>query len=128
MNVKNQLCIEMMYLERLVELNDFDYEYIKPFSLDFKCSEEDRVAFQFGQTIQKAIINKDLEAIMSFIDGELELGFRKKFGQLSRFDDIFSQSNALRVLQCQSTANLLAREALCWAQGKSGMTAIRKVV
>ena len=95
---QNQLCIEMMYLERLLELNDFDYEYIKPFSLEFKCSEEDRVAFQFGKTIKKAIINKDLEAIMSFIDGELELGFRQKFGQLSRFDDIFSQSNALRVL------------------------------
>ena len=108
----NLLCVKKKYLGRLVELKDFDYEYRKPlFPLKPKCSAEDYdyaeewdnyyspdIAFQFGKNIQKAILNKDLKAIISFIDGELEFGFRKKFGLSSSFDDIFSRDNTLEIM------------------------------
>ena len=109
---ENLLCVKKKYLGRLVELTDFDYEYRKPlFPLKPKCSSEDYdyadgsdnyyspdIAFQFGKNIQKAILNKDLKAIISFIDGELEFGFRKKFGLSSSFDDIFSRDNTLEIM------------------------------
>ena len=101
---ENVLCLRKKYLGRLVELKDFDYEYRKPlFPLKPKCSAEandyaEEIAFQFGKNIQKAILNKDLKAIISFIDGELEFGFRKKFGLSSNFDDIFSRNDILEIM------------------------------
>ncbi|MDA8875649.1 hypothetical protein N9I60_03725 [Planktomarina temperata] len=109
---ENVLCLRKKYLGRLVELKDFDYEYRKPlFPLEPKCNEEaydyaeewdnyysPDIAFQFGKNIQKAILNKDLKAIISFIDGELEFGFRKKFGLSSSFDDILSRNNILEIM------------------------------
>jgi uncharacterized protein len=96
----NLPCLKKKYLGRLVELKQYDYDYRKAlFPLKPKCTAEDsEIAFQFGKTIQKAMLNKDLKAIISFIDGELEFGFRKKIGLSSNFDDIFSRDSILEIM------------------------------
>ena len=98
------ICINALYNQRLSELAKFDYEYTKPLiSYKTYCKSEDfeyakgwdnyyspEAAYKFGLTIQKAILNKDMDTIFSFVSNELDNGPRKSFALSSDFDEIFS--------------------------------------
>ena len=100
----SNICINALYNQRLSELAKFDYEYTEPLiSYETYCKSEDfeyakfwdnyyspEAAYKFGLTIQKAILNKDINTIFSFVSDELDSGPRKSFALSSDFDEIFS--------------------------------------
>ncbi|MDB9766780.1 hypothetical protein OAB39_03590 [Amylibacter sp.] len=101
----SNICINALYNQRLSELAKFDYEYTEPLiSYKTYCKSEDfeyakvwnnyyspETAYKFGLTIQKAILNKDMDTIFSFVPNELDYGPRKSFALSSGFDKIFSK-------------------------------------
>ena len=113
----NSLCIKNKYVGRLRELETFDYEYQTPiFSNINNCTEEDyryakdvwenyydpEIAYRFGESIKKALINKDLGTIASWIDGELDSGFRKETALSLRFDEVIPREDVLVIMGEQS--------------------------
>ena len=101
----SNICINVLYNQRLSELAKFDYEYTEPLiSYKTYCKSEDfeyakvwnnyyspETAYKFGLTIQKAILNKDMDTIFSFVSDELDNGPRKSFALSSDFDEFFSK-------------------------------------
>jgi len=60
-------------------------------------------ALKFGLKIQRAVKEKDLQALFALVDGELRYGPRKAFVKGKKFDDIFSPDWRRAVLQSQAS-------------------------
>ncbi len=55
-------------------------------------------AYSAGEEIQTAVLNRDIDALYSFIDGELINGPRKEFLQNKQFNDVFSDEWRQKIL------------------------------
>lgn len=58
-------------------------------------------AYVFGLRIQDAVLGRDLDAIFSLVDGELDRGPRRKFVENRSFDEIFPESWRREILDSE---------------------------